>query len=159
MGWIIESKLPGLCGGGGAALSGNLGLSQCQVPVATCLFPAPGSDLHLLKSPAPHFWAVMRPASNLFVRSASIYFYSVTWSFFMWISGKLGKNFTISTQAFSIPVSMGSDPWLWHLPILWLVWHIAANHCPIRKPRTGSEISGQCRQWLLSKSLYVTWLS
>ena len=55
MGWIIESKLPGLCGGGGAALSGNLGLSQCQVPVATCLFPAPGSDLHLLKSPAPHF--------------------------------------------------------------------------------------------------------
>lgn len=157
MRWIIESKLPGLFGGccpfwefGSLPVSsscGNLFISSTR------------SDLHLLKSPAPHFWAVTRPASNLFVRSASIYFYSVTWSFFMWISGKLVKNFTIFTQAFSIPVSMGSDPWPRHLPILWLVWHIAANHCPIRKPRTSSEMSGQCRQWLLSKSLYVTWLS
>lgn len=41
MGWLIESKLPGLLGRGSTALSENLGLSQCQVP-ATSYFQHQG---------------------------------------------------------------------------------------------------------------------
>lgn len=42
MGWIIESKLPGLSGWSSTALSGNLGPFRCRVPGSSCWFPVPG---------------------------------------------------------------------------------------------------------------------
>ena len=65
----------------------------------------------------------------------------------------------VSAQEFSISLSVGSDPWHSHmrLPAGWL--GITADHHPITKPITGAAIAGRCRKQLLSKSLYVMWLS